>query len=963
MAQGTHRQPRPSHADNLAEVLDDAADGVRRGEMEGSEDNVRSRGRENPAPAPQQRHEDGLHTERTEMSSAAEETPRVGSSAYATSEPASSVPTSARDPVSARVGGTGHGMLSSERRDQGSSGRYDDRPRTSPERPENVPPVPIAEMKSRSKPPLGPSSGSRTNDKEREAGEKPRHRARSSSRDRDRDRGDSRPNSRANSRDRKERRRGKENRESRESHREDQSRRSTRRGAGRRAHPDDYDSDDLSPASDSEDEDHRRARRRGQRAADSRRSTHRSRRASDTESLSDGFSVDGRNDGGNTNRIYGSFDGKTEYKVLAQEMVGYGHAMDGSDGKKHRQEDLPIRLAFEHLSSLSGMSQKVQDAINQSSNLFKRKVDRLEQGMLRKAWRGWLLVQLGFVKKKNILKRAINKMRRRKLYLTFQRWSEVYTKKKKGGTLYRSVLTVVRRGRMRRTFHAWREKRADTRRRLLMVEQARRLKDDFQTALVKRGLRQVMHKRIRAAWNAFDRFSAARRAKRNKMRKVIGRAMHGQQSRAFQRWTKWNAIMRKQRAQLKRAVMRMLRAKLARGFAKWKGVMEAKKEKERKMRRVLMKVLKGQQARAFAKWWENVVQLKTYERKVGNALLRMQKRRIFKAFDGWAAKTELMKYRKELAMKILGRIMHRVKAKAWAQWMKERELSMGCTAEQVRQLRDENARLRRDNERFVRLVDSGEWGRGRVEELTEAGRVLREERRQLEDLIRSIKLEKDGIVKDRQMAAKEERALKDRLVSGNFIQRNKLTVRGGSAFHSLQRALKQDLLDSGAAARNPEALQALYEVDKLALDRVTVFPDGELNIQAVATDVEPFTRSAIGTRPIARGAAHDHDHGYPGAVYGRREERAERRNPSPRPRGYPGSSSGSEGRGGAGEGRGERSGEQQMFLDMLANLDPEEVDLLEEVQRRARLQSATTGGRGGVAGGGRSARDRPHSAY
>ena len=33
----------------------------------------------------------------------------------------------------------------------------------------------------------------------------------------------------------------------------------------------------------------------------------------------------------------------------------------------------------------------------------------------------------------------------------------------------------------------------------------------------------------------------------------------------------------------------------------------------------------------------------------------------------------------------------------------------------------ENERLRRDNERFVRLIDSGEWGRGRVAELTQAG--------------------------------------------------------------------------------------------------------------------------------------------------------------------------------------------------------------------------------------------------
>jgi hypothetical protein len=52
-------------------------------------------------------------------------------------------------------------------------------------------------------------------------------------------------------------------------------------------------------------------------------------------------------------------------------------------------EDLPIRLAFEHLSSLAGMSQKVQDAINQSRSLFQRKVDKIERSAVMKAWRGW----------------------------------------------------------------------------------------------------------------------------------------------------------------------------------------------------------------------------------------------------------------------------------------------------------------------------------------------------------------------------------------------------------------------------------------------------------------------------------------------------------------------------------------------------------------------------------------------
>jgi hypothetical protein len=263
--------------------------------------------------------------------------------------------------------------------------------------------------------------------------------------------------------------------------------------------------------------------------------------------------------------------------------------------------------------------------------------------------RGWLLVQLGFHKKKNILKRAINKMRRRKLYMAYTRWKEMHTKKKKGGTLYQSVCTVVRNGRKRRTFQAWREKRADTRRRLLMVEQARRLHEDFMASLVKKGLRQVMHKRIRAAWNAFDRFSAERRARRNQMRKVIGRAMNGQMSRAFQRWTAWSASLRKQRGQLKRAVMRMLKAKMARGFARWKGVMQAKKDKEQKMKRVLMKVLKRQQAMAWAKWWENIVLM----RRAKKVFQRWSQRKLFAALNGWWKRTEMLSRQREQCMKIL----------------------------------------------------------------------------------------------------------------------------------------------------------------------------------------------------------------------------------------------------------------------------------------------------------------------
>ena len=73
--------------------------------------------------------------------------------------------------------------------------------------------------------------------------------------------------------------------------------------------------------------------------------------------------------------------------------------------------------------------------------------------------------------------------------------------------------------------------------------------------------------------------------------------------------------------------------------------------------------------------------------------------------------------------------MYRLLAGAFRGWLQaadklcQQTLANGYEelASQVAGMKAENERLRRDNERFVRLIDSGEWGRGRVAELTQAG--------------------------------------------------------------------------------------------------------------------------------------------------------------------------------------------------------------------------------------------------
>ena len=147
---------------------------------------------------------------------------------------------------------------------------------------------------------------------------------------------------------------------------------------------------------------------------------------------------------------------------------------------------------------------------------------------------------------------------------------------------------------------------------------------------------------------------------------------------------------------------------------------------------------------------------------------------------------------------------------------------------------------------------------------------------------------------------------------------------------------------------------------------ITVFPDGELNIQAERTEVEPFTRSAMRTAPIQRGpggAGRGHSAGYGGErvrdahVGGGGGERERERGERTR---RPDSDSGS----GDGQGQGQ-------LMDALSSLSAEEVDTLEDILKRGRLESAGRhaephggggGGNGGSRGGGERGGSRSRAA-
>lgn len=57
-----------------------------------------------------------------------------------------------------------------------------------------------------------------------------------------------------------------------------------------------------------------------------------------------------------------------------------------------------------------------------------------------------------------------------------------------------------------------------------------------------------------------------------------------------------------------------------------------------------------------------------------------------------------------------------------------------------------------------------------------------------------------------------------------------MLVKGASSFNSLVRAMKQDLINQQAALKDPKLSM---EIDKMAMDKVHVFSDGELKVEAV----------------------------------------------------------------------------------------------------------------------------------
>ncbi|KAK3288910.1 hypothetical protein CYMTET_3635 [Cymbomonas tetramitiformis] len=592
------------------------------------------------------------------------------------------------------------------------------------------------------------------------------------------------------------------------------------------------------------------------------------------------------------------------------------------------EDTLAARMAYEQLNNLVGMSRKIQDAVDHSKKVFEKRVKSANLKIVEKFFGAWLLARYGGVDKQKKLRRALMRMMKFRLAKTYAAWVERFGRKGEVWKMQRKAHATIRRGRMKRTVQHWRlecdrskaEREAHFRQKFLLNEQA----ESFRTKRERRALRLYRRRLLGRVWQALDFNWAERMRKKAKMNKAL---MHMQKRKLAAGWNGWHYAVSERRRRkdlLRKALKRMANIKLARAWTKWYDVILAKKRREGLLKKALLRMKNRLMGAGWMSWLDYLL----WRKKKKKIMMRWMRPKMAAGYYGWAERVAERKARRAFAKGCIMKMLKRKLAMVWNKWIEfcrimNEERSDGYIDKvkaELDKLNGENARLRRDNERFVRLIDSGSWSRSRVDEMARAGEVLKDERSELAKLIHALRKDYAALEDAKELQAEELRALKDRLLNGNFVQRNKLMVKGGSSFNGLVRAMKTDVLETGSARRQPGAL---YAIDKLSMDHVSVFPDGEINVQAVKREREPMTQATPHQHSRVRlpGSSGQHSgkaSSRPNSASGTRTERIRPASPS---------------LGSAGKRRpAEPNGNK--LVDALKAMSPEEVDRLEDLMRR-----------------------------
>uniref|UniRef100_A0A061RCM8 Centriole proteome protein n=1 Tax=Tetraselmis sp. GSL018 TaxID=582737 RepID=A0A061RCM8_9CHLO len=330
----------------------------------------------------------------------------------------------------------------------------------------------------------------------------------------------------------------------------------------------------------------------------------------------------------------------------------------------------------------------------------------------------------------------------------------------------------------------------------------------------------MARRKTAAAFASWIAFHDIKRRRKENLQRAVGRMRNRRRTLAWNSWLDWIDSKRRKQLRLIKAVRHWQLQSASKSWNSWQAYMQER----RKHRRILKHWTSRHMSKAWRRWVELVYTRRRHRLILSRSVARMRRKGMVEAWDAW-----------------LGAIDDRCHAELCAH--------RDALDEEAQSLRAENERLRRDNERFVRLIDSGEWGRGRVAELVQAGEVMKGERDALMKLIGSLRREYEAVQEAKLAQESELAEIKKRITGGGGAGRNRLLVKGGSSFNGLVRAMKAEMAQAAETGK-PVDPNRIYEIDRLSMDHVQVYPDGELSVQGFDKDA---TRTGRFSRPLPVG--------------------------------------------------------------------------------------------------------------
>lgn len=370
-------------------------------------------------------------------------------------------------------------------------------------------------------------------------------------------------------------------------------------------------------------------------------------------------------------------------------------------------------------------------------------------------------------------------------------------------------------------------------------EQLRNLSRQF-LHLENRPVMYLSRRRKRYLFEVWKTWTCAKLAQKRKIAKAIQASNLCIFRSTWKRWLKCTYNGKSKRNTLEHGKMVITKKRLSKMIKHWRAAVAAWKAKKAAQSHAVNKADLECVCYAFQAWYKAC-----YTSYLGKEVdINMPYKKSKTVFQRWKSHCQIHRLKNTVINDFRSNKVAKLYEQLFFVWRAVAEARIHKRLyEDVEKLRSENEQLLAENERLARVIDSGEFERERLAHLEAAEEALHREHDVLRDLVaraggrRSTTTIQSGGRRSSTAALHQDSLRRSTSLAPldtsqqTPMQRNKMLVKGGSSFNALVRALKQDLLASGAMERDPTVA---LEIDRLASKpaSVSMQPDGQISINA-----------------------------------------------------------------------------------------------------------------------------------